>query len=72
MSRRQSSLPATHSQALCWWRADLPHASVRAFEACLTVASSERIGADHYAIVKHPALLAQLQQHVSSLSPVAG
>ena len=72
LSRRQSSLPATHSQALCWWRADLPHASVRAFEACLTVASSERIGADHYAIVKHPALLAQLQQYLSSLSPVAG
>nr|WP_256581894.1 non-ribosomal peptide synthetase [Pseudomonas sp. S09G 359] len=72
LSRRQPALPATASQAQCWWRADLPASSVRAFEAGLNVALSERLAADHYTIVKHSELLQQVQQHLPSLSPVAG
>jgi len=62
-------LPQTACAPDCWWAHGNALARTLAFEACQPLASSQRLAADHYAIVGHAQLLDDVQQRLSALEP---
>ncbi|MFB4394860.1 MULTISPECIES: amino acid adenylation domain-containing protein, partial [unclassified Pseudomonas] len=61
LSLKLSGMPQSMAGSHCWWAGETPDVSGPAFDRCV---QHVPIDADHYAILRHPALLEGLLHHL--------
>ena len=71
LSLKLHALPAVAARLDCWWADSGDAGPAQAFEANRAVRSSQRLGADHYAIVSHAALLDALHERLHRVTAPA-
>ena len=71
LSLKLHALPAVAARLDCWWADSGDAGPAQAFEANRAVRSSQRLAADHYAIVSHAALLDALHERLHRVTAPA-
>ncbi|MFJ4396936.1 amino acid adenylation domain-containing protein [Pseudomonas sp. NPDC089396] len=71
LSLKLHALPAVAARLDCWWADSGDAGPAQAFEANRAVRSSQRLDADHYAIVSHAALLDVLHERLHRVTAPA-
>ncbi|BBH45227.1 non-ribosomal peptide synthetase [Pseudomonas sp. KU43P] len=71
LSLRLHALPPVTARLDCWWADSTDAGFAQAFEANRAVRSSQRLAADHYAIVGHAALLDALHERLHRVTAPA-
>ncbi|MFJ4430202.1 amino acid adenylation domain-containing protein [Pseudomonas sp. NPDC089395] len=71
LSLKLHALPAVAARLDCWWADSGDAGPAQAFEANRAVRSSQRLDADHYAIVSHAALLDALHERLHRVTAPA-